>query len=155
VELWYWHNDLLKRSANMRDPTHEVEIASGRVLVYHDPGWYHCVDKEGKPRKEVRAASYKGGPPRRCYGGLITENEIQATSRDILRDGWIAVADRFGDDLVRMSVHDELVTLLPEDKAEDMANEIGELMTIAKETWAKNCPISVDGRLAKTYTKED
>lgn len=155
VELWYWHNSMLRRSADMRDATHEVEIASGRVLIYHDPGWHPCFDKEGKPRKEIRAAAFKGGPPRRCYGGLITENEIQATSRDILRDGWIAVADRFDDTTVRMSVHDELVTLLPEDKAEDMAKEIKDLMTVSTNSWAKGCPVSVDGRLTKTYTKED
>lgn len=155
VQFWYDHQKYLRLSASAEDRLHEVEIASGRVLRYWRPKWNKSIDKEGEVHWDIYTSAYETGPGRKTYGGLITENEIQATARDVLRDGWIQVCREFGRDVVRLSVHDELVTLLPEDKAEGMAPRIAECMTAATQTWAKGCPISVSElKLAKTYTKK-
>jgi DNA polymerase len=156
VAFWARHQEYLHLSNSHRDKCHEIEMASGRILRYWHPQWHKSISKEGKVSWDIYTSAYETGPGRKTYGGLITENEIQATARDILRDGWIQVCKEFGRDLVRLSVHDELVTLLPEDKAAAMAPRIAECMTAATHTWAKGCPISVtDLKLAKTYTKED
>jgi hypothetical protein len=151
VAHWDWHRRILAYSAAHKDPTHEVELASGRVLVYYNPV---CVEGPAEaPWKKEYHAKYMplDVAPRKLFPGLLTENEIQATARDLLRDTWIRCARENQTPL--LSVHDELVFLSPEDRADENAKQIMELMTTLP-AWAKGCPIDVDEIVVtKVYTK--
>jgi hypothetical protein len=147
VNYWELQNKWLLYSANHNDDTHEVELRSGRDLVYFRPRWEANAFSN---RREVVAQSTKGGRSMRMYGGLLTENEIQATARDILVDGANAVMAA-GHDIV-LDVYDENVILSPEDEAEDRAKEIEKLMTTSS-AWAAGCPIGATCEISKVYKK--
>ena len=94
-----------------------------------------------------------GEGERKFYGGKLTENEIQATARDAMRDGWRALA-REGLPPVRFSVYDELVMLVNEDTAEETAS-LARQITTHPDTypWASGCPLDVEINLERKYTK--
>jgi DNA polymerase len=141
VAYWRGHHQWLQLSANHNDPTHEVQLASGRVQTYFRPRYV-----EG----QIVAETVRGLPARKLYGGLLTENEIQATARDIFCDAWLAVVH--AGHRVLWTMHDELVIELPEDKAAALAPEIVHLMKTASP-WAKGCPIDVEYAISKHYMK--
>lgn len=141
VSHWHDHQRWLKYSTNHTEDTHEVELASGRVLYYFQPRY------QGQ---DVTALFERGGNRRRLHAGIITNNEIQATCRDILRDAWLAL-DKKGYRIV-LNVHDELVLELPESEAPDMLDDIRHLMCDSSP-WAEGCPIEVDIDLADKYCK--
>lgn len=150
VNHWNEHALFAAYSANHGDATHEVELRSGRDLVYYNPTWQTSKWSDGRPRRELSATT-SAFKPTRLYGGILTENEIQATARDVLRDGRVAV-ERAGHPVV-LDVYDELVCLVPENEAEHRAREIEHLM-VSSSPWAEGCPLSVKATISPIYTKD-
>ena len=85
------------------------------------------------------------------FGGSITENIIQALTRDILRDGLLA-ADKAGFNLVG-HVHDEAIAEIDDGPSakSDLA-EFEQCLTKSSK-WAKGYPIASEGFLSKVYKK--
>ena len=85
------------------------------------------------------------------FGGSITENIIQALTRDILRDGLLA-ADKAGFDLVG-HVHDEAIAEIDDGPSakSDLA-EFEQCLTKSSK-WAKGYPIASEGFISKVYKK--
>ncbi len=147
VEFWKKHQMYLNLSANKSDPTHEVELASGRVLTYFNPR--HAGENQwGLPQVEVQYTM--GDVPDKIYGGLLTENEIQATARDVLRDGWVAL-DKAGID-VALTVHDEYVILGPDHDHADFEHEVNAILK-KSSPWAEGCPLDVGMVRTNHYEK--
>lgn len=147
VDYWAQHQQWIRFSANHRDPTHEVVLASGRVLTYFEPQWVKLdVDKY----RQTRARTLLGGELTKLYGGLLTENECQATARDVVRDGRIAV-ERAGHNVV-LDVYDELVCMVPENEAKDRADDIKRLM-ITSSPWAEGAALGASYKISDCYLK--
>lgn len=147
-ERWEHHKIGLEWSVNRKDPTHEVALASGRDLVYYNPR-IKLETSDGK--KQIVASDTPGGNATRLYGGLITENEIQATCRDLLRDAWLAAVD--AGYTVCLSVHDELVFVVPDAKANaETLADIKRIMTTCSP-WLAGCPLDVESHVLEYYTK--
>jgi DNA polymerase len=87
----------------------------------------------------------------KTHGGKLTENGDQAISRDILARG-MRVAHRRGLD-IRLSVHDELVGLADEDKAEQHLAILKDSM-LDQDDWAKKLPLKVAGFVSKVFKKD-
>jgi DNA polymerase len=87
----------------------------------------------------------------RCYGGLLTENEIQATARDVLRDAWIALAK--AGYVVLFTVHDEIVVEVPDETVADAVPDIRRIM-ITSSPWAAGCPLGAKFNTSKVYCKD-
>jgi len=147
VQYWYRHQRFLEYSANHQDPTHEILLKSGRVLRYYNPR-VAGVNDWGRPQIEVQYTM--GTEPDKAYGGLLTENEIQATARDVLRDGWVALVDAGFD--VLFTVHDEYVILGPADGTQEFSAKIREVLATSSP-WAEGCPLTVDIAVAEHYEK--
>lgn len=141
VNFWRGHQEALAYSARRKDATHEVELKSGRILTYWEP---RLVGKE------IEVYQTRGNYKTRVYGGKLTENEVQASCRDILCDAWLACAD--AGFLPVLNVHDELVFEVPEDEAPQIVPEIRRLMTTCSP-WAEGLPLGVDITVSKFYTK--
>jgi DNA polymerase len=150
VDYWRKHHQCLQFSANAGDPTHEVELASGRVLTYFNP----CNAGQndwGMPQVEVQYTM--GEDPDKIYGGLLTENEIQATARDVLRDGWVSLTEAGFD--VPLTVHDEYVILGPdcdEKGRKAFCQSIREVLKTSSP-WAAGCPLDVGIGISDHYEK--
>ena len=98
-----------------RDPrVMKIKLPSGRSLHYFNPRVI-IDNKWGRPMEAVIYTQYdsKGSKTSSLYGGLLTENVIQAMSRDILLNGMFE-AEKEGFKII-MTIHDEIVAEVPID----------------------------------------
>ena len=94
------------------------------------------------------------GKETRIYGGKLTENIIQALARIVVTDQMLEL-----DEVVReiggavvLTVHDEIVAVVPEIHAEAMFKEALEIMR-TPPAWAFGLPLDAEGGYAKEYSK--
>lgn len=129
-------------------------LPSGRRLAYSTPTvtyektpwgdekrpvlWHYGVDPLS--RKWVNA---------RTYGGKLTENIVQAISRDLMAEAMLRI-EKTGIWEIVLSVHDELVAERGDDEG---SNEtFCQLMAEVPE-WGKGCPVAVEGWCGTRYKK--
>lgn len=113
--------------------TVEIVLPSGRVLYYR-----HCkIDRKN-------SIKWHHGT---LWGGSITENIDQSISRDLL-GYWILGCEEAGLSVV-LTIHDDITTLLPADRAEEDMVKQCEIMRSLPD-WAKNLPVDVEGKLSRT-----
>jgi DNA polymerase bacteriophage-type len=86
----------------------KIKLPSGRYLHYFHPYIALEEDKFGRMRENVCYTSFgqKGEQISRLYGGLLTENVVQAVARDILLNGMLE-AEKAGMPII-MTIHDEI-----------------------------------------------
>lgn len=115
-----------------------IILPSGRMLQY--PGlhqteegqWVYGIDKKVKF----------------LWGGTMDENLTQAIARDIVFEQMLKIDERYR---VVSSTHDEILTLCPENEAEEALTWcIGVMST--SPTWA-DIPVSAEGTFGKYYDK--
>ena len=93
----------------------KIKLPSGRYLHYFKPFITQEENWRGDPEDQVSYYAFdaKGMMVKRLYGGLLTENVIQAISRDILLNGMFE-AEKMGFKII-MTIHDEIVAEVPID----------------------------------------
>lgn len=131
-----------------------IVLPAGRSLAYATPKIV------GRPvpwdANDVRpAVEYSGvnGYTRKwermaLYGGLLTENIVQAIARDLLADSMLRVDDA-GYPVI-LSVHDEIVSESP--LSETTLTTVLDLMKQVP-AWATGCPIDAEGWAGCRYRK--
>jgi hypothetical protein len=120
-----------------------ITLPSGRELHYHK---VKLVDDGYGDKIDV----YNSMEHRWDYlwGGILTENIVQALSRDILMEAAVRLEDRGYRHALR--VHDELVLVVDEDKAEAcLAAAIEEFRR--PPTWAPDIPLNAEGVIRDKY----
>lgn len=137
------------------------KLPNGRCLWYYNPrvvralwpgktgknpsDWHDQVEYEGKDNK-------KGGSwgRIRTYGGMLTENIVQAISRDLMVEAMFRVTAA-GYPII-LTVHDEIIS---ERKINSggSGEEFNMLMSIVTE-WAAGLPISVAGYVSVRCRKD-
>ena len=133
IDLW---KKIEGAFVNCNNSTYELRLPSGRSLYYRN------VSKD--------MSCIISGDKCKVYGGLLTENYVQAVARDILADAWIRCYDA-GHKPV-LCVHDELVFEFPRNEADKQLKAICELIT-QSPSWAKDLPLDVEGKLMEYYSK--
>ena len=147
VALWRSLDDAFKASAGA-DFT--MTLPSGRTMTYRD------VRKERRTvrlpdgtlkLKQVYSAIVSG---RRTvlYGGLLTENVVQATARDVFGYHLLRLDARTDLDVL-FSVHDEAIN---EAELHVSADEVGHEMSQCPE-WLAGCPLAAESSEAVHYKK--
>lgn len=142
VELWHRLEAEWKSAtgyfADYDDGTRRMTLPSGRQLVYRDASWEGYIGR--------------GGFLNRVYGGLLTENLVQATARELLAAAMVAAANA-GLTIV-LTVHDEIVCEEIELDAPAALATLEHCMSSAgAPAWAKGCPITCEGYIAERYRK--
>lgn len=130
---------------DMRQSTggdYSMELPSGRSMLYRDV----------KTCGGITAVIPRNGVFMRLgfWGGTLAENATQAAARDVFMDRVIAV-DAEGYD-IRLRVHDEIVTLLDEEVAEEDLKVITNIMGTSPAWWPE-LPVRAEGHLCKVYHK--
>ena len=117
-----------------------VRLPSGRRLRY----------RHAKVNKEGKLGYIHNG---HLWGGTITENIDQASSRDLLTT-WMLVAERDKDYDFHIVLHtyDEIVASVPESEAEAHADRLEEIMCTCPD-WAAGMPLSAEGGVSGVYRK--
>lgn len=124
-----------------------IELPSGRWLRYHRPR----VKGVGYSRK-ISVWNSKFKTYEHVYGGLLTENVIQAISRDLLAEAMLKTEAHPHGCPVVLTVHDELVGVAPSEIADAaLAVMIDALST--PPAWAEGCPLGAEGKVAERYGK--
>lgn len=93
-----------------------IKLPSGRFIHYFNPKIGKKM-KFGKMRETVTYTFFdaKGSQEKDLYGGLLTENVVQAVARDIMLAGMLA-AEKAGATIIA-TIHDEIVCEVPLDSS--------------------------------------
>lgn len=124
--------------ASVNDGVFENELPSGRVLKYFSvtPQWgWSC--RPGNPMAR----------PGRTYGGLLTENLVQAIARDVFAHG-VLTLEAAGYQVL-FHVHDEAIVDCPLDA--DPAEIMRLLCTVPE--WCKSLPVASECEESAHYKK--
>ena len=122
---------------------HRMPLPSGREIVYHYPHY---------SGRDLACTPILGQGVRKVYGGLLFENLVQATARDIFAEHLLTLRD-LGDYFVPvLIVHDEVLLEVPFDSAEEAATILQSVMESAP-SWCKDLPLTADVTTLTQYTK--
>ena len=138
--LWKQLDRDFKRSAG---GDYSIELPSGRMLNYFG---VHKTTRGYYTAKTVR-----GGRDRSLYGGLLCENLVQATARDLFAQHLLEI-HRSGIGRIVFHVHDEVIVEVPKEQAEESKKQILEIMSTTPE-WLDGCPVDVEAGIFNHYTK--
>jgi hypothetical protein len=149
--LWRTLDNAFKRSVG--DKEFKMELPSGRYMTYRNVTNSIRIktDAEGKVIRErtVVAEITRGGKAIKTplYGGLLTENAVQAIARDVFAEHLLEL-DAAGFK-VAFTVHDEVVLEV------DPAVPVSAVEKIMAKTpdWLQGCPIAAEGHKADYYKK--
>lgn len=86
----------------------------------------------------------------KIYGGLLTENVVQALARCAVAEQMLTVS-RAGYRVVTMT-HDEIVCVVPEPQAQECLDFMLKTMSTAPD-WAPDLPLFAEGGFDRTYSK--
>jgi DNA polymerase len=98
----------------------------------------------------MEAAQVKGGPRYQLHPGLLAENLVQATARDVLASAWLRCVDAGYCPV--MSVHDELVFECDEADAPAVRDAVTEIM-VEPRRWSQGLPVEVEAKISRRYGK--
>lgn len=128
-----------------------MTLPSGRRLAYVGAQY-----AEGSLHSDRKCLSYMGTEQQskkwarlETWGGKLTENLVQATARDCLREAMFALDDAGFD--IRAHVHDEVIVTEPIDGRS--VEEMSVLMCPAIP-WAEGLPLRADGYEGRYYFKD-
>lgn len=143
VQHWQKLHREMGASVRKASRRYSIPLPSGRKLDYFDVNL----------AQGMKARTERGGTPYHFYGGKLTENEIQATGRDVMKDAKLACAAGLPEIPIVLDVHDELVFEVPEDLAtRGTAEHIAKLMT-ESSPWTEGCPLEVEWDYTQMYVK--
>jgi DNA polymerase len=124
----------------------QVTLPSGHTMQYHKVK----LESDGRnDRASVWNDLNKTWEP--IWGGTILENWTQATSRHILVESMMRLED-LGIHTA-LSVHDEIVAVVPEDQAEHALATVIEEM-VREPVWAPGLPLDASGHISSRYGKD-
>lgn len=122
-----------------------ITLPNGRELHYHkvrlEPGKYN--DSISVYNEMEHSWEY-------LWGGTITENVVQAISRDVLIEAAMRLEDRQYH--TAFHIHDEIVMAVPEAQAEECLHAAEEEMS-KTPVWAPRLPLAAEGGVSKFYRK--
>ena len=136
-----------------------IELPSGRKLFYPSARLSSRTISGPNGEFDVQDMSYMGQEQTtgkwaklHTYGGKLTENIVQAISRDLLANAIFKVFD-MGYNIV-LHVHDEIAAEIPKDGNEELTlNAMIDAMCEAP-SWAANIPLRAAGYITEYYKKD-
>jgi len=117
----------------------EVVLPSGLSLRYNG--------LQGKPDDKGRVQWVYGPSSKKLYGGKLTENIVQAVARCVMTDGMLRIQERYP---CVLTVHDEVVCLVPEAEAEDAKTWVLAQM-VMEPKYMPGIPLDAEADVAHRY----
>jgi DNA polymerase len=136
------------------------KLPSGRLLSYCEPKLEMVMTPWGEEKRQLTFMGVnsvtKKWERQSTYGGKLVENITQAVARDIMAEAMLRVEDEGFK--VLLSVHDELITEIPQDTyLKNPVERLEQLMCIHPD-WALDAdvgsiPINAEGWQGERYKK--
>lgn len=147
VKLWKTLDAEFKRSMG---GTFEMGLPSGRTMRYPNVRreFRSFKDEEGKGQRKMVFTADVGGIHKVFYGGKLTENLVQATSRDVFGEQQVTLDSTSGMDVL-FSSHDEAIVEVDEGVE---FTDVQECMSVTPE-WLDGCPVVAEAEEVKHYKK--
>lgn len=137
--LWKMLHTALRRSIPEKECT--LTLPNGYDLTYFD------VQVSSKGTGDILARTERGGSLKHIYGGLMTENLIQAIARGVFAEGLLKL-HRLGFKVL-FHVHDEIIVEVDNSVSiEDVTQHM-----IATPDWIAGLPLAVDAVESDHYLK--
>jgi DNA polymerase len=166
VKFWYNTESAAKKAFKLKERTKvpgseiyfdmegsamTIELPSKKKLFYQSPSL--GSNKFGKESLRYKGIDQTTGMWVHIdtYGGKLTENIVQAISRDLLAESLLNL-DKNGFDLI-MHVHDECVAEIPEIDSEKYLKEMNSILC-KKPEWALDLPLGAEGYITNFYKKD-
>ncbi len=160
----FWHDLEAAFTFVTRYPTERKQLAQGlelfnigncTVIQLPSGRWLRYAGvriRQGDRNRESLEMPHTGKPGTRIrmWGGLLTENVVQALSRDIMGEAVLYCEDRGVP--VAHHVHDEIISVVPEAQGEHALAVQMEALC-ARPQWAPDCPLAAEGQIVKKYGK--
>lgn len=133
-----------------------IKLPSGRKLFYYGPRF---KDKKiGRSTMPTRVLCYQGVVQETkqwgeidTYGGKLTENIVQAISRDLLGNSMLNLESSGYYPVCH--IHDECLVEVPEKNAQAYYETMANIMSRPPE-WASDLPLRADGYITPFYLKD-
>jgi len=147
TDLWKTLNDAYRASVG---DNFSMGLPSGRSLNYRQ------VCREVRSKRNAETKKYEkrfvytaaiGTDREELYGGLLTENLVQATARDVFGTPLLALEKQVGD--VIFHVHDEAICEV--DQSVTVA-DVENVMSVCPD-WIAGLPVSARGKESVSFTK--
>lgn len=138
VELWTKLDSDFRKAGRSPEKQLDMELPSGRIMRYMN------IKNLGG---NLAARVEMGGLHRKFYGGMLFENLVQATAREVFADGMLRCEDA-GVDVV-FHAHDENVCEV--DLGTD-PRDVEQLMSFTP-AWLEGCPIAAEASEGLRYKK--
>lgn len=146
--FWEMCDALIKRSlVEGKTYTHKcltfekerIVLPSGLALRYHS--------LTGEPDEKGRIQWSYGENSKKLYGGKLTENIVQAVARCVMTDGMLRIQKKYP---CVLTVHDEVVVLVPEAEVVDAEKWVLAQMTMVPK-YMPGIPLAADIGHAQRY----
>jgi DNA polymerase len=148
VSFWELCNSLIPHSISEGKPyeykclifeKERIILPSGLALRY--PSIKSKPDAKGRPQ-------WMYGPDeKKLYGGKLVENIVQAVARCVMTDGMLRIQERYP---CVLTVHDEVVALVPEEEAIEAENWVLAQM-VMEPHYMQGIPLDAEVSSAKRY----
>lgn len=133
-----------------------IQLPSGRKLFYYHPRF---KDKKiGRSTMPTQVLCYEGVVQETkqwgeidTYGGKLTENIVQAISRDLLGNSMLNLEN--SEYYPVCHIHDECLVEVPEENAKEYYEEMAYIMSTPPD-WASDLPLRADGYTTPFYLKD-
>ncbi len=123
------------------------QLPSGRCLMYPD---LHMRGRDPMYYKhQIFSRQHTFRDQIKIWHGLLTENIVQAVARDVVMWQTLQLARLYR---VVLSVHDEVVLMVPEDQAEQAARD-AEYWFSQVPPWAEGLPVAGEAAVSDHYQK--
>jgi DNA polymerase len=151
VAFWQLCTDLITHSLSKGKPykykcltfdKESILLPSGLSLKY--PKLKGEADEKGRIQWSYGADEKS---IRRLYGGKIVENVVQAVARCVMTDGMLRIQKRYS---CVLTVHDEVVCLVPEDEAVEAEAWVLEQMVV-EPSYMQGIPLDAETGCNKRY----
>jgi DNA polymerase len=134
------------RFEHLDDCDVQIILPSGHTLQYHQVKL--VAGKYSDTAEVYNALTHSWNP---IWGGVLTENCVQSFCRHLLVESMLRLEDRGVH--TALSVHDELVAVVPDEKADQaLALMISEMSKTPD--WAPGLPLDASGHISSRYGKD-
>lgn len=124
-----------------------IQLPNEMFLQYYGIRGDVSVIREGITAREATYLTRNGES--KIYGGLLTENVVQALARCIIADQMLEISDRYR---VVMMTHDEVVVIAKKRDGEKCLNFMLDVMATPPD-WALDLPLAAEGGFDEVYSK--